>query len=85
MKISNVEQGQVVGFGNDVQKVVSEVDTTFEKATGNSDTYYKNYFYIKLQTRVFRPDTYLVCMYFLFIYNYKWLKLPTYIPFGMDA
>ena len=56
LKISNVEQGQVVGFGNDVQKVVSEVDTTFEKATGNSDTYYKNYFYIKLQTRVFRPD-----------------------------
>ena len=47
--LSNGKLGQVVGFGNDVQKVVSVHDTTFEEATGNSDTYYKNYFYIKLQ------------------------------------
>ena len=38
--LSKIKLGQVVKFGNDVQKVVSEVDTTFEKATGNSDTYY---------------------------------------------
>ena len=35
--LSNVELGQVVRFGNDVQKVVSVHDTTFEEATGNSD------------------------------------------------
>ena len=29
--------GQVGRFGNDVQKVVSVRDTTFEEATGNSD------------------------------------------------
>ena len=34
---SNVKLGQVVEFGNDVQKVVSVHDTTFEEATGNSD------------------------------------------------
>ena len=34
--LSNVELGQVVRFGNDVQKVVSVHDTTFEEATGNS-------------------------------------------------
>ena len=35
--LSNVKLGQVVEFGNDVQKVVSVHDTTFEEATGNSD------------------------------------------------
>ena len=34
--LSNVELGQVVRFGNDVQKVVSVHDTTLEEATGNS-------------------------------------------------
>ena len=52
--LSNVKLGQVVGFGNDVQKVVSVRDTTFEEATGNSDItdIYMNIINIINRTRV---------------------------------
>ena len=52
--LSNVKLGQVVEFGNDVQKVVSVHDTTFEEATGNSDItdIYMNIINIINRTRV---------------------------------